>query len=392
MKYNFDEIIDRTNTNSIMYDARKRFFGTEDVLPMWVADMAFRTPEYIVKAIRERTKHEIFSYFSRPDSYNKSIIDWLDRRHEWRISNDWISFSPGVVAGITNAILAFSKPGDKVIVQPPVYFPFFESITGTGRICIENPLKLRNGRYNFDIEQLKSVIDKKTRILILCSPHNPGGMVWTQKELLELGRICRDNKILAISDEIHADLVYKPNKHIPFSKVADELKINSIVVMAASKTFNLAGLATSFLIIPDDEIREEYEKLLQTMHLTMGNIFGSIALETAFREGDEWLDQMMNYLWKNYLFLKDYFDKNIPAIKVIQPESTYLVWLDFREIGMDSQELSRFLIEKAKLGLFNGEMFRTGGDGFIRINIAVPLSVLQEALGRLFRAFDKSGT
>jgi len=383
MKYNFDEIIDRTNTNSVMYDARKRFFGSDDVLPMWVADLGFKTPDFIVKAIRDRTEHEIFSYFVKPDSYDTSIISWLKRRHNWSIEKEWISFSPGVVSGITSSILAFSEPGDKIIVQPPVYFPFFESVRGTDRVCVENPLKLINNRYYFDFDQLISIIDKNTKILILCSPHNPGGMVWTEKELSELARICKENNILVISDEIHADLVFKPNIHIPFSKIAQQISTRNIVVMSASKTFNLAGLATSFLIIPDKEIKDHYEKLLQTMHLSMGNIFGTIALENAFINGDDWLDQMMDYLWCNFLYLEDFIKQKLPGIKIIKPESTYLVWLDFRDLGIDSQELSKILVEKARLGLFRGDMFGTGGEGFIRINIAVPMSILKEALNRL---------
>ncbi|MFC2097782.1 MalY/PatB family protein [Bacteroidota bacterium] len=386
MKYNFDEIVDRTDTNSVMYDLRKLFFGTNDVLPMWVADMNFKTPDFVVDAIRKRAEHEIFSYTIRPPSFNNSIVKWLKGRHNWEIKNEWLSFSPGVVAGITNAIMAFSNPGDKIIVQPPVYFPFFESITGSDRLCVENPLKLVEGRYHFDFEQLISVIDKKTKILILCSPHNPGGMVWRKEELLELGRICKKNNILVISDEIHADLTFNGYFHTPFQIISEELGMNSIVVMSASKTFNLAGLSSSFLIIPDSKLLEQYEKLLKTMHLTSGNIFGSIALEAAFTHGDEWLDQLMIYLEKNYNYLQNFISEKLPRIKVMKPEATFLVWLDFRGYGMSSKELNKFLIEEAKLGLFNGEMFGTGGEGFVRINIGTPLSVLEEAMKRLVEA------
>lgn len=386
MKYNFDEIVDRTDTDCVMYDLRKLFFGTNDVLPMWVADMNFKTPDFVVEAIRKRAEHEIFSYTLRPEEFNNSIIKWLKRRHNWEVKNEWLSHSPGVVAGVTTAIMAFSEPGDKVIVQPPVYFPFFESITGSDRVCVENPLKLIDGRYHFDLEQLISVIDEKTKMLILCSPHNPGGMVWKKDELLELGRICKKNNILVISDEIHADLTFNGYSHTPFQKVSEELEMSSIVVMAASKTFNLAGLSTSFLIIPDAEMLEQYEKLLKTMHLTGGNIFGSIALEAAFTHGDEWLDQLVVYLENNFNYLNKFIKENLPKIKVMKPESTFLVWLDFREYGMDVKALNKFLIEKAKLGLFNGELFGTGGEGFMRINIGTHMSVLQKALEMLVEA------
>lgn len=387
MKYNFDEPVDRTDTNCFMYDARKRFFGTDEILPLWVADMGFKTPPFVTEAIRARTDHEIFSYSIRPDSYTNAIISWLQRRHNWDVNREWISFSPGVVSGFTMAIMAFTEPGDKIIVQPPVYFPFFESITGTNRKILENPLKLVDGRYFFDLDQLKSIIDERTKILILCSPHNPGGMVWSKEELFAIAKICKDNNIMVISDEIHADLVYKGYKHTPFHKVSEELGLDSIVNMAPSKTFNLAGLATSFLIIPDSEIHKKYESILRTMHLDMGNIFGTIALEAAFTNGDNWLDQLIIYIESNFNYLNEFIKEKLPKIKVIKPESTYLVWLDFREYGIADKELSEILVEKAKLGLFPGFLFGTGGEGFIRINIGTQLSVLKEALRKMEVAF-----
>jgi len=386
-KYNFDEIIPREGTNCMKYDAREWIFKTNDVLPLWVADTDFRTPDFIVEAIKNRTEHEIYGYTVKPESYFEAVICWMKRRHNWKIKKEWISFSPGVVAGLTLAIEAFSKPGDGVVVQPPVYFPFFESVKGTKRKMIENPLKLENGRFTFDFDDLKSKIEKNTRLLLLCNPQNPGGMVWTQNELEKLSDICLENNIVVISDEIHSDLVFSGNRHIPFATISEEAAKNSVVCMAPSKTFNVAGLASSLVIIPDKTKFARYERALNVGHLGMGNIFGSVALEAAYTSGDEWLDQLLDYLWENYLFLEDFIRENLPKVKVMKPEATYLIWLDFREYGMNDEELMKFTVEKAKVGLNNGGRFGTGGDGWLRLNIGCPRSVLGEGLRRLKSAF-----
>lgn len=389
MKYNFDEIIPREGTNSLKWDAREQFFKSNDVLPLWVADMDFKTPDFIVAAIKKRTEHEIYGYTFKPESYFNSIINWIKRRHNWEIKKEWISFSPGVVAGLTFAIETFSKPGDGVIVQPPVYFPFFDSVKGTKRKLVENPLKVENGRYTFDYEDLKSKIDENTKLLLLCNPQNPGGMVWTREELTELTKICLENKIMIVSDEIHSDLVYNDYKHIPLPTISDEVAQNTVVCMAPSKTFNVAGLSTSIVIIPNKTNFARYERVLNVGHVGMGNIFGSVALEAAYTHGDEWLDQLLAYLWDNYLLLENFIKTNLPKVKVMKPEATYLIWLDFREYGMKDKELFGFATEEAKVGLNNGGRFGTGGDGWLRINIGCPRSILEEALERLKMAFGK---
>jgi cysteine-S-conjugate beta-lyase len=386
-RYNFDEIIPREGTNCIKYDAREWIFKTNDVLPLWVADTDFRTPDFIVDAIKNRAEHEIYGYTFKPESYFDAVIGWMKRRHDWKIEKEWISASPGVVAGLTLAVETFSKPGDGVVVQPPVYFPFFESVRGTKRKMIENPLKLENGRFTFDFDDLKSKIEKNTKLLLLCNPQNPGGMVWTQNELEELSDICLENNIMVISDEIHSDLVFSGNRHIPFATISEEAAKNSVVCMAPSKTFNVAGLASSLVIIPDKTKFARYERALNVGHLGMGNIFGSVALEAAYTSGDEWLEQLLVYLWENYLFLENFIKENLPKVKVMQPEATYLIWLDFREYGMNDEELMKFTVEKAKVGLNNGGRFGTGGDGWLRLNIGCPRSVLQEGLERLKTAF-----
>jgi cystathionine beta-lyase len=386
-RYNFDEIIDRRGTNCIKYDALERYFGTSDVLPLWVADMDFRTPDFIVDAIRKRAEHEVFGYTFRPDSYYRSIIEWMKRRHNWDIKKEWISFSPGVVAALSFAIEAFTKPGDGVIVQPPVYFPFFDVVKDTNRTLIENKLIVNNGRYTFDFEDLKSKITPSTRMLLLCNPQNPGGMVWSRNELEKLTEICTKNNIFIVSDEIHSDLVFKGHSHIPVSTLSEEVAKNCMICMAPSKTFNTAGFSTSMVIIPNRENLLKYETVLNVGHIGMGNIFGTIALEAAFTYGDEWLNQLQNYLWDNYVFLDRFIRNNLPKVKVMKPDATYLIWLDFNEYGLTDKELIDLATEKAKVALNNGSRFGAGGEGWLRINIGCPKAVLKQALQQLASTF-----
>jgi len=385
--YNFDEIVDRTNTNCLKYDARTTFFGKADLLPLWVADMDFRTPDFIVDAIKKRAEHEVFGYTFRPESYTQSIVSWLKRRHNWEIKPEWISFSPGVVAGLTMAIEALSKPGDGVIIQPPVYFPFFDSVKGTGREMIENPLKLENGRYYFDLEDLKQKITPTTKLLLLSNPHNPGGMAWNEKELTELAQICLENKIVIISDEIHSDLIFDGFKHTPLAGISDEIAQNCVVCMAPSKTFNTAGLTTSFLVIPNKRHFVAYERVMRLPHLHMGNIFGTIALEAAYTHGDEWLAQLMQYLQENFDVLDSFFKANLPEVKVMRPEATYLIWIDFSAFGLSDEILNQKLIDVG-VGLNRGVQFGKQGSGFMRINIGCTRSMLEEALLCIKKAFQ----
>lgn len=385
--YNFDELINRTGTNCIKYDARKMFFGNEDVLPLWVADMDFRTPDFIVDAIKKRAEHEVFGYTFRAESYTQAIVNWLKRRHNWEIKSEWITFSPGVVAGLTMAIEALSKPSDGVIVQPPVYFPFFDSVKGTGREMIENPLKLENGRYYFDLDDLKRKITPKTRLLLLSNPHNPGGMAWNEQELTSLAQICIENKIIIISDEIHSDLIFDGYKHTPLAGISEEIAQNTVVCMAPSKTFNTAGLTTSFLVIPNKRYFAAYERVMRLPHLHMGNIFGTAALEAAYTHGDEWLGQLLQYLQANYAFLEQFFSENMPRVKVMKPEATYLIWLDFSAYGLTDEALNKKIID-AGVGLNRGTQFGKQGSGFMRMNIGCPQSVLKEALERIAKGFE----
>lgn len=387
--YNFDEIIDRSGSDSFKYDFREVMFGNTDVLPMWVADMDFRTPDFVLLALEQRLKHPVLGYSLKSESYYRAIINWLDRRHNWKIKREWISFSPGVVPALTMSVMAFSNPGDKIIVQTPVYFPFFTCIAGPGREVIYNPLKLEQDRYVMDLDHLRSQIDARTRMLFLCHPHNPGGMVWSREELLALAEICLEHRLIIVSDEIHSDLVFRPNRHIPLASLSEIIASQVVTCMAPSKTFNLAGLSTAFVVSGNPNLLRKYNQVLDYLHLQIGNIFGNVALEAAYSQGEEWLEQLLNYVQGNIRYAVDYMRRHIPPIKPMVPQATYMLWLDCRDLGLKQAELRQFMIHKARLGLNDGAMFGIGGEGFMRMNLACPRSVVKEAMQRLRAAVDE---
>jgi len=385
MKYNFDEIVNRENTASVKYDLRTEIFGKKDVIPMWVADMDFKTPDFIINAIKERTKHEVFGYSIRPKSYFSAVVNWLKRRHHWEIQEEWISFGPGIVPAINMAVLAYSNEGDKIIVQPPVYFPFFSAIENNNRTMVENPLVLKNNRYCIDFKDLEEKL-KDAKMLLLSNPHNPGGSVWTKEELKKLGELCVKNNVLIMSDEIHADLVFSEYTFTPLASISEAIANYTVTFIAPSKTFNMAALATSSVISSNKELKEKYDKVLDTIHVGMGNVFGTVASEAAYKNGDEWLDQLMDYLSENLDLMQDFFEEKIPGIRMIRPEGTYLVWLDCSELDLKGKDLKDFMIEDAGLGFNDGRMFGTGGEGFMRMNIACPKQTILDALIRLEKA------
>lgn len=385
MKYNFDEIVNRENTASVKYDLRTEIFGKKDVIPMWVADMDFKTPDFIINAIKERTKHEVFGYSIRPKSYFSAVVNWLKRRHHWEIQEEWISFGPGIVPAINMAVLAYSNEGDKIIVQPPVYFPFFSAIENNNRTMVENPLVLKNNRYSIDFKDLEEKL-KDAKMLLLSNPHNPGGSVWTKEELKKLGELCVKNNVLIMSDEIHADLVFSEYTFTPLASISEAIANYTVTFIAPSKTFNMAALATSSVISSNKELKEKYDKVLDTIHVGMGNVFGTVASEAAYNNGDEWLDQLMDYLSENLDLMQDFFEEKIPGIRMIRPEGTYLVWLDCSELDLKGKDLKDFMIEDAGLGFNDGRMFGTGGEGFMRMNIACPKQTILDALIRLEKA------
>jgi len=386
MTYDFDKIILRENTSCVKYDLRKEFFGTASVVPLWVADMDFETPDFIRDAVIKRASHPVYGYTFRSDSFQRSIINWMGKRHNWEIKKEWVAFSPGVVPALNMAVMAFTSPGDKVIVQPPVYFPFFTAVKNHGRQLVYNQLTEKNGRYEMDFDDLEQKIDEKTKLLLLCHPHNPVGRLWSRTELETLVEICTRKNILIVSDEIHSDLMLKGNVHVPLASLSQQAADISLTCIAPSKTFNLAGLATSALIIPNEAHRKVYEKILDDLHVGMGNLFGITSLEAAYDGGEEWLGQLLAYLDQNLELLNNFIFSRIPGIKVVPAEATYLIWLDFRGLGLKGKELKEFVIQKAGIGLNDGPSFGPGGDGFQRINIALPRKILTEALEKLERA------
>jgi cystathionine beta-lyase len=386
MKYNFDEIIDRKNTSCVKWDFAEQYFEANDILPMWVADMDFKTPDFIVDAVKKRAAHEIYGYTVRPESYYKSMIKWIAKKHNWKIEKDWIIFSPGIVPAVNMAVLAYTKPGDKIVVQPPVYFPFFSAVKDNGRQLVYNQLKLENGRYNMDFDDLESKIDNRTKMIIISNPHNPGGSAWTNDELSKLGEICIKHNIILISDEIHSDLVIPPFKHTVAANISEEIAGVTVSMMAPSKTFNLAGMASSSVIISNPKLRNDFQVFIDRVHVGMGNLFGMVASEAAYTHGEEWLHQMLDYVKGNLDYMEDFIKTNIPQLKMIRPEATYLVWLDFLELGFSNEDLKAFVLQKAKLGLNDGSVFGPGGEGFQRINVACPRAYLVEAMNRLKKA------
>ncbi len=388
MYYNFDEEIDRLNTSSIKYDGLQQFFGSDDLLPMWVADMDFRTPHFIINALKNRLEHEVLGYSFRSDSFQEAVAGWLKRRHGWEIKKEWIVFTPGVVPGVNLAVLAHTSSGDNIITQPPVYFPFFNAVTDHGRKLVYNKLSLINGRLSVDFDNLKNECRKGAKMIIISSPHNPGGNVWTRDELSKIAAICLRYNVLIVSDEIHCDLVYKPNKHTPMASLSDEIASNTITFIAPSKTFNVSGLSSSLAIIPDENLRKQFVSTLDHLHIGLGNIFGNVAMEAAFTYGDEYDDALMEYLAGNVALVESFLETNLPQIKPVRPEATFLVWLDCREMGMTDKELNDFFLKKARLALNQGIQFGPGGEGFMRLNIGCTKATLLKGLNRLKQAFS----
>lgn len=388
-QYNFDEIIDRRNTYSVKHDQLKERFGRDDLLSLWVADMDFRTPDFIINALKERCGHEVFGYTFAPDSYYESIMQWVQYRYHWEISRDWISYIPGIVKGIAFVLDCFTQPGDRVIIQPPVYHPFRLVPEGMGREVVYNPLKEVDGHYQMDFEQLESVIDQKCKVLILCSPHNPGGIVWPKETLARLAEICSRHDILVISDEIHAEMVYPGNRQIPFPTVSDTAAANCITFMAPSKTFNIAGIVSSYAIVPDEKLRDKFYSYLKARELSDGTIFAYTATTAAYTYGAEWLQQMRQYVIANMHFVDDFLQRNIPRIKVYPAQASFLLWLDCRELGLNQEALVDLFINQAHLALNDGSIFGKEGTGFMRLNIGCPRSVLEEAMCALKKAIDK---
>lgn len=388
MTYNFDEIIDRRNTGAIKVERCKALYGSEDVLPLWVADMDFRTPDFIFEAILERCEHPILGYSMPPKEFYPSLMNWIKDHHQWEVKRPWIGFLPGIVPGLSFAVQSLTLPGDEVIVQPPVYYPFFHVVSNNKRVVINNPLQHIDGKYEMDFKDLESKITSKTKMFILCNPHNPGGRVWSKETLKQLADICAKNNIIVVSDEIHADMVFEGHKHFPFATVSNDAARISLTFMAPSKTFNMPGLISSSYIIPNEELRKSFVDFLEASELTGGNIFAYAATVSAYNKGEEWRKQMLGYVSDNIEYVVDFLKNNIPQIKPMIPEASFLIWLNCKELGMETDELFDFFARKAGLGLNKGTTFGMGGEYHLRLNVACSRLILKKAMEQLSAAVN----
>lgn len=389
MKYDFDTVLDRSSNFAAKYDELGKKFGKDDLIALWVADMDFKVANPIIEAIQSRAAQGIFGYTSRPDSYFQAIQQWLKNKHEWTTDTQLMIHCPGVVPSLSLLIQHFTQPGDNIIIQPPVYYPFFDVVKNNGRTLLENPLKLVNGQYEMDYDHLESLAKSGAKMLLLCSPHNPIGRVWRKDELVRLGEICLAHGIVIIADEIHSDLVFSGHKHTPFATISEEFRKNTYTCIAPSKTFNLAGLQASITIFPNANDRNKFDEILGNLDIRRNNCFSLVASEAAYRYGDEWLQQVKEYIEGNFSFIQDFCKKNIPQIHPNFPEGTYLVWIDCRELGMDKDELHNFMINEAKLALDDGYWFGDAYAGYMRLNAACPRSIIAQALERWQNAIEK---
>jgi cystathionine beta-lyase len=384
--WNFDEPAGREGTDCIKYDRREETFGVKDIIPMWVADMDFNTPDFVVESLQKRLDHQIYGYSFRSSEYFQSMISWIKTRHNWTVEKEWISFSPGIVPALNFCTLAFTQPGDSIIVQPPVYFPFFSAAESHGRNLVYNRLTEFEGKWDMDYNSLIAGIDNKTKMIIISNPHNPVGRVWTPEELDNLADICLKNNILIISDEIHCDLVLPGFTHTPMASLSEKIAENTVTLIAPSKTFNLAGLSTSSVIIPNPVLRKSFNRIVDNLHVANGNIFGNTASIAAYTNGHKWLDALLDYIDNNVEFVKDYCGKMIPEIVPVQPEATYMIWLDCRRFGMSGKDLQNFFVHKAGVGMNEGSTFGPGGEGFMRMNLGTTHQTVMKAMEQIERA------
>ena len=382
MQYNFDEIIDRQGTDALKVDAIPNIWGRNDLLPLWVADMDFATPPFIIDALRCRLEHEIIGYTMRSPQWASSIVAWQQSRYGWQVQPEWVNFVPGIVPGIAFIVNCFTEPGDTILIQPPVYHPYFHVPQNLGRTLRENTLDLVDGQYQIDFERFEHDV-KGCKLFLLCHPHNPGGRVWTAEELRRMAEICHREGVIVVSDEIHADLTLPPYHHVPFAKVSAEAAECSITLMSPSKAFNMAGLTSSYSIISDEMLRDRFHRYLENSELHLGHAFAFISVAAAYSHGTEWLDQMLAYVQGNIDYVEQFLASELPVIGMIRPQTSYLVFLDCRKLGLSVKELNELFVDKARLALNDGAMFGREGEGFMRLNVACPRSVIAEAMQRL---------
>lgn len=387
MKYDFDKVTDRRGTNSVKYDFAKEFGKPQDVLPLWVADMDFPTAPAITERLMKTVQHGIYGYSNSKEDYFQAVSGWYQSHFGWEVRRSWLVKTPGVVFAITAAIRAFTEEGDAVLIQQPVYYPFARAITDNRRILVNSPLKCMDGHYEMDFEDFEQkIIDHQVKLFILCSPHNPVGRVWREWELKKVGDICLKHQVLIVSDEIHSDFVYPGYKHHVFASLSPEYADCTVTCTAPSKTFNLAGLQISNIFISNPDLKKRFRQAISETGYDEVNLLGMTACQAAYEEGEEWLAQLKEYLAGNLAFVREYLKQNLPQIRLVEPEGTYLLWLDFRELGLSGEEREKLIVEKAHLWLDRGEMFGSEGTGFERVNIACPKVTLRRALEQLSEA------
>ena len=389
MNYNFETLVDRSNNFSAKWSEMDKKYGSNDLLPMWVADMDFKAAPCIIDAMREKLEQGIYGYTTRPVSYNESIVNWAARRYGWEIKSDWLIFSPGVIPSISLIIQEMTDKNDKIMIQEPVYSPFNSVVKENSRELVISPLiKLEDGKYIMDYEDIESKI-KDVKMFILCNPHNPVGRVWTKEELQKLGDICLKNNVKVISDEIHSDIIFKGHKHVPFASISEEFAQNSITCMAPTKTFNIAGLQMSQVILPNEDDYKILDVAFARLDIRRNNAFSLVATQAAYNHGEEWLNEFLEYIEGNMDFAIKYIEENMPSLKVKKPEGTYLLWVDFSETGLSDEEVAKVLVEKGKVALNSGVAFGFGGKGYQRINLACPRSMVEDGLARIKKAITE---
>ena len=387
IKYDFDKLIDRHGTGALKTDALQERYGSADLLPLWVADMDFETPPFITEALRRRMEHPIFGYMVEPCDYWQTVMQWIAEHHGWNVKQEWLTYIPGVMKGIGAAINVFVEEDEKVIIQPPVYHPFRFAVEGNARQLVMNPLRENaDGSFSIDFENLAEVADNKCRMLLIANPHNPGGRVWSKETLRHLADFCHNHGIIVVSDEIHCDLALWNNRHTPFATVSPEAAQCSITFGAPSKTFNIAGIVSSYAIVPDNTLRRRFFSWLRANEFNEPNLFAPIATVAAFRHGEEWRKQMLRYVEGNIDFVIDFLAKNIPSIKPVRPQASFLVWLDCRALHLTHDQLNDLFVHRAHLALNDGEMFGPDGKGFMRLNVGTPRQILAKALDQLHEA------
>nr|WP_204465847.1 MalY/PatB family protein [Shouchella xiaoxiensis] len=389
MAHDFNKVIGRKGTDSMKWDATKERFGKDDLIPLWVADMDFKAPEEVIQALKEKVEHGVYGYPAPSADINDTIVNWISNQYNWKIEPVDIVHVTGVVPAINHLIKAFTEENDEVIIQTPVYYPFYDVIEKSNRRVVKNPLRFDGEQYTMDFQGLEAIITEKTKILLLCNPHNPGGRVWSKDELYQLAEICEKHNLYVISDEIHADLLFDGYTHTPFANVLQSLEKRVFTTMAATKTFNLAGVQGAYVVIKDAKLRLDYRKTLALTFMNSANMFSQIATKAAYEHGLPWLSELMDYVQGNYQFVEDYLVTHMPEIKPIKPQGTYLLWLNFEKLGFTADERKRWLTEEARVALNHGPIFGEEGEHFERMNLATPRTTLAEAMDRIHDAYKK---